>query len=344
MSKVSDLLSALAENAQSESERAGIYRLLDLVIRRVDVVDRPANRRPWLVVKRGDEMPHDEIDFSGPEIDENENGDLTAVGKADDEQGAETAPETEPEQGEEQGAEGEVEKAMAPPMKAKALSGIKGIMDRIESGALDEAGASKALSALAGSLGKAEGETKSEKADDPEADADKACGGKKKKKADDADKAETKKAEGDEEPDAIEAAIESELSKRGAKMSASNRETLKGIMGQLRKLLDSVEPDEKAQVEAMITAAVGKVEKRVGESLTDFENRIVSRVTSALAAGGTEPTTEIPDGQSASDEGETVAKSDDEQPLDDFAHGVDFNDPDQWGSTADPKTTFFTNG
>lgn len=68
-----------------------VYQLLDIIAEEVSDVDRAANRRTYLVVKRRTEMDNDQL---GAEVVEDETGALTVIDKAE----AEDEDEEEKEQ------------------------------------------------------------------------------------------------------------------------------------------------------------------------------------------------------------------------------------------------------
>jgi len=336
-SRLAELLGLLVGQAKSDDERDAIYRLRDLVIRSVDVVDRGANKRRFLIVKRGDLMDtKDDLTF-GPAVVEGPGGELTAAP-------VELAP-------------AEVEKTidvvevakvhLNPAAKATMLKVLTEISERIASLVVqvrdaterEEGGSEADIMREAAALGELLGglverypspsAQPAQPAEEVAAAAPKDKGG----ASGGACKAEevlAVKAETVTDEQATDAALEQldALAKRGAKMSGERLSKFRALLADLQKLADELAPeDPKGKA---LEAALGMLDK-VNKRMTELE----ARITAPPVA----PAETIPDGQAATDAAPVVEveKSRRRGPV----CGIDINNPNFDPAKADQSITFF---
>jgi hypothetical protein len=85
-----DVATPNTQTADEQDDDEKVHELVDIITEEVSDVDRAANRRTYLVVKRSADMDEDTL---GPELIEDEDSNLTAIGKAEDEEDDEDAQE-----------------------------------------------------------------------------------------------------------------------------------------------------------------------------------------------------------------------------------------------------------
>lgn len=347
--RLAELLGLLVSQAKSDDERDAIFRLRDLVIRSVDVVDRGANKRRFLIVKRGDTMAsNDEITF-GPPVVEGPGGELSTAAapapaapvpavKADE------APALAPDAAPAAAPVAKLE--LSPAARTVGLKVLTEVAERcsalvvmVQDSTEAPAGGGEAevgaeVAALCGLLegleeqlapgAPAEGEAPVEGA----APKDKGKGG----GACKADEAPAPAVKADEAPvdaaaDAVLEQLEG-LAKRGAKMAGARLEKFRSLVAELAKLADELAPgDPKAEALDRAVAELDKVNKRVAE--------LEARLTVAPAPA---PVAAIPDGQAAT---EAPAAPVVKRSPGRLVAGVDLNNPNNDPATADKSLTFF---
>jgi hypothetical protein len=325
-SRVKSLLQFLEEQGRkeglSQDDKDQIFRLQNLLVRSVHLVDSGANGRRFAVVKRGAEMPEGTM-----EVIENEDGTLTTADQ--------------------------VEKAgykMDPNTKKQWLGAAKKAYDdlgaviekldkaEVEMGADPPSDLTKMLSGIAASLQKMCGDKHAadpaapEKAKDGEEEED----AEKAKKADDAPDAAISDVASVELDGTVISGPLAEVAKAGRKMKGERFRKFKELVMGLQKMVDDLEPKEKRDAQALIDGALGKVTKSHAETTAQVA-KLAELLTKAIAAG--QP---IGAGQ-ASGEPDKVAKSakPKDDPNDASWIGQDLNNPDLFRETADEETSFF---
>lgn len=229
-----------------------VNRLSELEVQEVSGVDRPANKRPFLVVKNDD----------GTELERDAEGNLIAPGG--------TPAPTEPE-GPATFADllkaigSQLEKlekadpiakrlAVSDEQRLKAFKALREVMRRVDvamstmsMAEVDEEGSAEFMSLIANELG----------------DVSKLLGGIAR-----GFKPKTAKSEDSPELEAVEKAIETltaearaEVEKAGRKMASRRLSAFRSALKTLTSLLNELDPQEKAKTEKALTESNAKVEK-----------------------------------------------------------------------------------
>ncbi len=318
-----------------DGDKNKIFRLRDMVIRSVHLVDRGANKRRFLVVKREDGMPgtsHASLLTLGPEIVENPDGTLSV----DNEKNEENKKSDE-----------NVEKQISLPSAVKAgmlriltEAQEKGasLMDIVKNASESDDGkvpaeliaGADSVAEMYGSLGERFPAQKSEKDDDAEKEekeedeekkAAKAAEGDEKKQDEEEEEDEMKKLEdgfqiGDQKFTGLTAQLaETVVQKAGRRIAGRNLKRFKSIMVEFEKLLKELDPKS-----FDFDRAFSGISKRMAEQDESQKKEIESlkaMLQKALAGQGV-----IGSGAAAAPGDNTPLKKEDPQ-ADDFTFGVD---------------------